>query len=204
MLAGSIYMFAGSTVPDGLLECDGSAVSRSTYADLFDVIGTTYGAGDGSTTFNLPNLSGRVAIGSSVEHLLGTSGGSEAVSLTSNQIPSHSHEVPTHGHGNDISVSTPSLSHSVTTQPAFNYSRPNGTNTTRNASDGNGARSGTTSTAAAISTNCAVEKHPATACTMSGGVTDCAEFDTESTGSGTPHNNMQPYVTMMYVIATGA
>lgn len=70
MLAGSIYMFAGSTVPDGLLECDGSAVSRSTYADLFDVIGTTYGAGDGSTTFNLPNLSGRVAIGSSVEHLL--------------------------------------------------------------------------------------------------------------------------------------
>lgn len=204
MLAGTIYMFAGSSVPNGLLECDGSAVSRSTYSDLFDAIGTTYGDGDGSTTFNLPDLSGRVVIGTSVEHLLGTSGGFEAVSLNGNQIPSHKHEVPTHGHGNDISVSTPSLSHSVTTQPAFNYSRPNGTNTTRDASDGNSARSGETYTAATISTNCAVGKHPATACTMSGGVADCAEFETESTGSGTPHNNMQPYVTMMYVIATGA
>lgn len=60
---GSILPFAGSTIPDNYLECDGSAVSRTTYADLFAVIGTTYGAGDGSTTFNLPNIKGKVTVG---------------------------------------------------------------------------------------------------------------------------------------------
>ena len=53
---GSIIAFAGNTLPDGYLSCDGSQVSRTTYKKLFDVIGTTYGSGDGSTTFNLPNL----------------------------------------------------------------------------------------------------------------------------------------------------
>lgn len=55
---GSIKPFAGTTIPDGYLLCDGSAVSRTTYAALFAVIGTTYGTGDGSTTFNLPNFTG--------------------------------------------------------------------------------------------------------------------------------------------------
>ena len=53
---GTIYAFAGSEIPNGYLPCNGSAISRETYADLFAVIGTTYGSGDGSTTFNLPNL----------------------------------------------------------------------------------------------------------------------------------------------------
>lgn len=56
--AGVIMSFAGATAPAGFLICDGSAVSRTTYADLFAVIGTTYGAGNGSTTFNLPDLRG--------------------------------------------------------------------------------------------------------------------------------------------------
>lgn len=57
---GFVCPFAGTTAPDGWLICDGSAVSRTTYADLFAVIGTTYGAGDGNSTFNLPDLSNRV------------------------------------------------------------------------------------------------------------------------------------------------
>ena len=52
---GTIIAFAGNTLPNGFLLCDGSKVSRTTYKKLFDVIGTTYGKGDGSTTFNLPN-----------------------------------------------------------------------------------------------------------------------------------------------------
>lgn len=55
--------FAGSVAPDGWLLCDGSAVSRTTYADLFDAIGTTYGNGDGSSTFNLPDVKGRAVFG---------------------------------------------------------------------------------------------------------------------------------------------
>lgn len=60
---GTIIDFAGPSTPVGYLECDGSAVSRTTYDKLFDVIGTTWGTGDGSTTFNLPDLCGRTSIG---------------------------------------------------------------------------------------------------------------------------------------------
>ena len=63
---GTIIAFAGNTLPKGYLLCDGSKVSRTTYKKLFDVIGTTYGAGDGSTTFILPNLIDRFLEGSSV------------------------------------------------------------------------------------------------------------------------------------------
>nr|DAG22276.1 MAG TPA: tail collar fiber protein [Caudoviricetes sp.] len=61
---GSIIAFAGNTLPDGYLLCDGSQVSRTTYNKLFDVIGTTYGEGDGSATFNLPNLTDKFIQGS--------------------------------------------------------------------------------------------------------------------------------------------
>ena len=60
MPAGSIIPFAGTNIPDGYLLCDGSAVSRTTYADLFAAIGTVYGSGDGSTTFNVPDLNDRL------------------------------------------------------------------------------------------------------------------------------------------------
>lgn len=60
-----VQAFAGSTIPTGWLLCDGSAVSRTDYAALYAVIGTTYGAGNGSTTFNLPNLQDKFVQGSS-------------------------------------------------------------------------------------------------------------------------------------------
>lgn len=61
--AGVVMDYAGPSVPTGWLECDGAAVSRATYAALFTAISTTWGAGDGSTTFNLPNFRGRARIG---------------------------------------------------------------------------------------------------------------------------------------------
>lgn len=76
--AGIIEDYAGSTIPAGRLPCDGAAVSRTTYARLFAAIGTTWGAGDGSTTFNVPNLNGRGTIGDGtgtvVEEVTATSG----------------------------------------------------------------------------------------------------------------------------------
>ncbi len=62
---GTIIMYAANTIPDGYLLCDGSAVSRTDYAELFKAIGTTWGAGNGSTTFNLPNATGRFPEGAS-------------------------------------------------------------------------------------------------------------------------------------------
>ncbi len=75
---GSIVAYGGSTAPSGWLMCNGSAVSRSTYADLFTVLGETYGSGDGVTTFNLPNLQQRFPLGkaqSGTGDTLGDSGG---------------------------------------------------------------------------------------------------------------------------------
>jgi microcystin-dependent protein len=83
---------------NGWLRCAGAAVSRTTYADLFAVIGTAFGAGDGSTTFNLPDCRGRVlgAIGTGVglsARSLGDTVGAETHTLTIDQIPSHTHSV---------------------------------------------------------------------------------------------------------------
>lgn len=201
MTAGIIHIYAGVTPPEGFLACDGSAVSRSTYSELFSAIGTTFGAGDGSTTFNLPDLSGKVGIGSSQGIALGSTGGSETVTLTEQQIASHAHEFPQHGHANDIAVTTPSLSHSVT-QPAFNYTAPNGTGTIRSGS-GTTARSGTTTANATLSTTITVANHASAVCTMGGSVADCPAFDTADAGSGVAHNNMQPYITLQFIISTG-
>lgn len=68
---GIVFPFGGSTAPSGFLLCDGSAISRTTYADLFQVIGTTYGSGDGATTFNLPNFSSARFITSSTVSVKG-------------------------------------------------------------------------------------------------------------------------------------
>jgi microcystin-dependent protein len=77
--AGTIVATGMSTAPTGWLICDGSAISRSTYASLFSAIGTAYGAGDGSTTFNIPDLRGRVAVGKNTGTFttLGGTGGTE-------------------------------------------------------------------------------------------------------------------------------
>lgn len=204
MVAGLIRMYAGSVAPEGYLMCDGSAVSRDQYSGLFDVIGTTFGVGDGATTFNLPDLSGKVPMGNSQTHALASSGGSETVALT--DLPAHIHTVPTHGHENTILATTPSLSHTISTQPAFNYNRPNATATRYNARAGQGSRTaykGTSSVAATLSTKVGVTAHAATACTMSGAISDASAMETETTGSGDAHNNMQPYVTMNYIISIG-
>lgn len=95
---------SGRTSKTGYLECNGAAVSRATYDDLFDQIGETFGAGNGTTTFNLPDLRGRAPIGDGTgtgltNRVLGSTGGAETVTLTAAQsgVPAHTH--PASGSG---------------------------------------------------------------------------------------------------------
>ena len=83
---GDYKMIAGSTIPDGWLLCNGAAVSRTTYAKLFAAIGTRYGSGNGSTTFNLPNFNGR--------HVLGTTNTGNLGSYVSAGLPDITGEFP--------------------------------------------------------------------------------------------------------------
>jgi microcystin-dependent protein len=116
---GDVKTTARTTPPPGWLLCDGSAVSRVTYAELFDVIGTNYGAGDGSSTFALPNLQDRVPIGASATRPAGTAGGAETVALTPAEMPHHAHGGTTqamdrnidHLHGGITNGSDRSLAH---------------------------------------------------------------------------------------------
>lgn len=62
-ITGEIRIWSTTSAPSGWFLCDGSAISRTTYSELFAIIGTTYGTGDGSTTFNIPNLKGRAIVG---------------------------------------------------------------------------------------------------------------------------------------------
>ena len=85
---GAVLAYAGATIPAGFLLCDGRAVSRTTYAALFGVIGTTYGSGDGTTTFNLPDLRGRVPVGVDSDANLGGVAGANECMLSWENLPS--------------------------------------------------------------------------------------------------------------------
>jgi microcystin-dependent protein len=129
---GTILMFGGAAAPAGWLLCNGSAVSRTTYSLLFTAIGTTYGAGDGSTTFTLPDLRGRVAVGSGTgpsltARTVGNSGGAETHTLSTPEIPSHTHAATTnaaggHSHAGSSIAANGSHTHTGTTAAAGNHS----------------------------------------------------------------------------------
>ena len=109
----TIIPWTDSSVPSGYLECNGAAVSRSTYSALFAIIGTTYGAGDGSSTFNVPDLQDNVPVGKSGTKAVGSTGGANQVAssgnvggntgnatLSTSQLASHNHTIaPRNGGG---------------------------------------------------------------------------------------------------------
>ena len=182
---GILMPFAGSSAPSGWLICDGSAVSRTTYADLFVVISTTYGVGNGTTTFNLPDLRGRIPVGLdnmggtdagrlSVTNTLGGSGGVQTVTLTTADIPAHQHGPGT------LSTNDPgNHSHTIYGTNGVGSANPFGISSTTLASGGGN----TTSAAAGSHTH-----------TVTAGLTAL------NTGGGGAHDNMQPYILTNYII----
>ena len=107
---GSVFMLATATVPSGYLECDGAAVSRTTYADLFAAIGTVWGSGNGSTTFNVPDLRGEFVRG--WDNGRGQDSGRTFASLQTEMIGPHNHGItdPGHTHTSNQDLENPNSS----------------------------------------------------------------------------------------------
>jgi microcystin-dependent protein len=121
-------------VPTGFLECNGQAVSRSTYSALFAIVASTYGGGDGSSTFNVPDLQNNVAVGKSNNKALASTGGANTVSSTGN----------VGGSTANATLSTPQLashSHSSGANPGGGYSNDGGPEG-RNSNTGNAGSGG--------------------------------------------------------------
>ena len=157
--SGAILQFAGSSAPANWLLCDGALVSRTTYANLFAAISTTYGAGDGSTTFKLPDLRGRVPIGAGQgsglqDRVIAATGGAETHTLTTSELAAHDHNV--------------TVTKRVTDDDATGGSPFSMLVASRNVS---------TSSETAV---------------------DGAE--TDNTGGGQAHNNMQPFLVLNHII----
>ena len=169
---GVVLPFAGGSIPAGWLLCTGTAVSRTTYAHLFAVIGTTYGVGDGSTTFNIPNMQGRVPAGVNTADSdfvsLNTTGGAKTVTLTSSEMPSHTHTQNSHIHY----ISAPVYGGLVGNTTGTFGTRMDRSNIGISTVDGTSWYA--TSTTAV----------------------------NQSTGGGGAHSNLQPYISLYYIIAT--
>ncbi len=96
---GTIICFAGNLVPQGWILCDGSEISKSSYSNLFSVIGNTYGTPVNSNNFILPDLQQRLPLGKSTNNSLGDNGGNSNITLTNSQLPAHSHSGTTNNGG---------------------------------------------------------------------------------------------------------
>jgi microcystin-dependent protein len=209
MPVGTVILYvAGGTPPASWMACDGSAVSRVTYPDLFATIGTTYGAGDGSTTFNLPDLRGRTVVGVGqgtglTNRALAATGGEEAHILSVAELASHNHTASQADHYHTIAA-TGNHSHSDSGHQHANDSyQP-----TQYVLGGGGfptaqanANTGSSTVTSRISyANLSASGNIGPTSTNNVSATGIPAVTVNANGSGGAHNTMPPFLALFYII----
>jgi microcystin-dependent protein len=207
-----IMPFAGSTAPSGWLFCTGGELSRADEAGLFSAIGTTYGAGDGSTTFNLPDMRDRMPVGAGATYPLGATGGEATHRLSVAEMPSHTHTQNSHNHTqNSHNHAQNSHTHGDTFAVGSAGAHAHTFDVNNEGNSGGPPLVGSNRAAGSRSTDSAgAHTHPlngavvaATASNVAATATNVAATAVnQSTGGGDAHNNMPPYIAMNYIIKT--
>ena len=183
-LVGEIKMWGVASAPTGYLLCNGAAVSRATYAALFAVYGTTFGSGDGATTFNVPDFRDRMPIGAGSTYSLAATGGSATTTISSSNLPSHTHSFSATSGGTSTS-----LSHQHNLLGSADHY----------VADGGGARGGASSYPWSLGGT-----DYGAYMTASGSLdhTHSVSGTTGSAGSGTAATTISPYLGIYYIIKT--
>jgi microcystin-dependent protein len=191
---GTIICFAGQLVPTGWILCDGTEISKSEYPKLFSVIGNTYGTPVNSSNFILPNLQQRIPLGKSNSNNLGDNGGNSNITLSTNQLPSHNHTGTTNSAGSHNHTAT-DLGHNHQYNDAyFAENRGGGQNVfgTSSSSDYDNDyvyRTPTPITSIGFANITVADNGQHT-----------HTFTTDTTGSGSSINIMNPYLVLNYLI----
>ncbi len=222
---GVIVPYGGSAAPSGWLLCYGQAVSRSTYAGLFATVSTTYGLGDGSTTFNIPDLRGRAPFGADnmggtaasrvttasgfTAGARGETGGAETVTLSTTQIPSHSHgQQGTFASGVQSADHTHTFSGTTATESQGHYHNFDGQSVLVGpfSQGGDGAIQSTAAAGTITNTGYNLQSHTHTYSGTTSGLSASHTHSTTisgttgNTGSGGAHSNMPPALMTNYLI----
>lgn len=188
---GEIRGFAGPTLPTGWLLCDGSVVGRTTYSDLFSIIGTNWGAGNGSTTFGIPNLQGKFPIGVDPSFVLGASGGASSVALTVPNLAAHNHAIVDPGHSHTF-VGSPHT-HTVSDPGHFHSAQTTANNATTGVMQGSQAgNTGSAITGITIGSTTATGTN----------ATNTTGVSTANTGTGQSFSIVNPYAAINWMIKT--
>ena len=188
---GGVYQFGGSTAPTGYLLCEGQSVSTTTFANLFAVIGYTYG-GSGAN-FTIPNLKGRIPVGIDTAqtefNVLGEVGGAKTHTLTEAQMPVHSHTTPSHSHTFSGTV-TDGGSHSHGINDSYNQGV--GVSGADAIFTGRATQTGWGDSRYMYAEGDHAHSYS--------GTTSGSAPTTNATGGGAAHNNLQPYIALNYII----
>ena len=185
VITGSIQMWPTTSAPSGYLLCNGNAVSRTSYAALFAVLGTTFGAGDGSTTFNLPNYTNNFPVGAGSSYSLASTGGAASTTLSTTNLPSHNHTLGAASVSGSVTINNTDLSHTHTYTTYGSFAPQSGSSTPV----WYGTSTGTTGSASANMNH-----------THSSSFSGSLSGSTDGTGSGTSFTNLPPYLAVYFII----